>query len=99
MAIGRLAGIDGQLNGGANLPRGQSIQVGAQVVVRVPWRSKPSGGGLCSRPRPPAAKRPFPANVSSSVGERLAWIIREMRRTMAFRYAKVPVLQGIMGLL
>jgi hypothetical protein len=33
--FGRLARIDGQLNGGANLRRGQSIQVGAQVVVRV----------------------------------------------------------------
>ena len=42
--FGRLAGIDGQLDGGANLRRGQSIQVGAEVVVRVPGRSKPSGG-------------------------------------------------------
>jgi hypothetical protein len=50
--FGRLAGIDGQLNGGANLRRGQSIQVGAQVVVRVPGRSKPSGGGLRHIPAP-----------------------------------------------
>jgi hypothetical protein len=52
MAVRRLAGIDGQLNGGANLRRGQSIRVGAQVVVRVPRRSKPYWGGLRHIPRP-----------------------------------------------
>jgi hypothetical protein len=51
--FGRLAVIDGRLNGGANLRRGQSM--GAQVVVRVSGRSKPSGGGLRHIPAPAAA--------------------------------------------
>jgi hypothetical protein len=50
--FGRLAGIDGQLTGGANLRRGQSIQVCAQLVVRLLGRSKPSGGGLRHIPAP-----------------------------------------------
>ena len=38
MAVRPAGRIDGQLTGGANLRRGQSIQVCAQLVVRVPGR-------------------------------------------------------------